>query len=194
MAKLYFRYGCMGSSKTANALMTRFNYLEMGYQVLLLKPAIDSRWTKDEVVSRIGLSARAILFSKEDSIKKIAEDFGKVDCIVMDECQFATSEQVDELREIVDDLDIPAFCYGLRTDFMTKMFPGSMRLFELSDSITEMKSICECGQKAIVNARFDGGKVVYEGEQVVLGGNDRYKAMCYKCWNEQRLNSRKNKE
>jgi len=186
MAKLYFRYGCMGSSKTANALMTRFNYIEMGYKVLLLKPAVDNRYVDNIIASRIGLSAEATVFSDKDSIKDIYIKEGKADCIVVDECQFATERQIEELREIVDEYNIPVFCYGLRTDFRTRLFPGSRRLFELADSISELKTICECGEKATVNARYDDNGIIYEGPQVFIGGNDKYKSMCYKCWKKGR--------
>lgn len=183
MAKLYFRYGTMGSSKSANALMTRFNYLERGYTVLLMKPAVDVREGTNVVRSRIGLEAPAQLFGPENTIR---EFFGgeKPQCIVVDEAQFATEAQIEELREIVDYEDIPVFCYGLRADFRTRLFPGSRRLFELADSVYELKSICDCGRKAIVNARYANGRVITRGAQVVIGGNEMYRGLCYRCWKE----------
>lgn len=186
MAKLYFRFGTMGSSKSANALMTRFNYIERGMRVLLMKPAIDIREGTDVVRSRIGLEAPALLFCEKDVITDFWKDSQAPQCIVVDEAQFATPKQIEEFREIVDYYNIPVFCYGLRTDFLTNMFPGSKRLFELADSITELKSVCDCGNKALVNARFINGEIVYEGEQIAIGGNDMYKGLCYKCWNEGR--------
>lgn len=183
MAKLYFKYGAMGSSKTANALITKFNYEERGMKVWLIKPSIDVRDGVGAVKSRIGLSAQADVIPPD---KDLYAEFGsRPDChvIIADECQFFTPEQIDQLRRIVDELDVPVLCYGLRTDFLTKLFPGSLRLFEVADSITEIKTICACGKKAIVNARIDGeGKIVTEGGQILIGGNDSYVAMCHSCW------------
>ena len=183
MAKLYFKYGAMGSSKTANALITKFNYEERGMKVWLIKPSIDVRDGVDVVKSRIGLSAKADIITPD---KNLYEEFKKhleCDVIIADECQFFTPQQIDDLRKIVDELDIPVLCYGLRTDFLTKLVPGSLRLFEVADSVTEIKTICGCGKKAIVNARIDGNeKVVTEGGQILIGGNDSYVAMCHSCW------------
>ena len=182
MAKLYFKYGAMGSSKTAQALITKFNYEERGMRVLLIKPATDTRDGADVIRSRIGLQAVCRVVAPEDKITELLCDEG-VDVIIADECQFFTPKQIDELRAIVDERGIPVLCFGLRTDFLTHMFPGSARLFEVADSIAEIKTICECGSKATVNARIDeNGRVITEGSQVVLGGNDCYVAMCHKCW------------
>lgn len=188
MAKLYFKYGAMGSSKTAQALITKFNYEERNMKVLLLKPSIDNRDGEFIVKSRVGLSARATIVSAEDNIYELFEkNKNNYDVIIIDECQFLTEKQVDELLDIVVYFDVPVLCFGLRTDFATHMFPGSKRLFELADSISEIKSICKCGSKATVNARMDeNGKIIYEGEQICLGGNDRYVAMCIKCWLKQK--------
>ena len=183
MAKLYFKYGAMGSSKTANALITKFNYEERGMKVWLIKPSIDVRDGADVVKSRIGLSSHAEIITPDKDL--FAEFYNHPDCnvIIADECQFFTPTQIDQLRSIVDKQNIPVLCYGLRTDFLTHLFPGSSRLFEVADSITEIKTICECGKKAIVNARIDGeGKVVTEGGQILIGGNDSYVAMCHTCW------------
>ena len=183
MAKLYFKYGAMGSSKSANALITKFNYEERGMRVWLIKPATDTRDGEGLIASRIGLSAKADIISHEESIIALLDKMSGIDVIITDECQFFTPEQIDELREIVNFRDIPVLCFGLRTDFMTHLFPGSRRLLEVADSITEIKTICECGSKAIVNARIDGeGRVLTEGEQVFLGGNDSYIAMCHACY------------
>ena len=183
MAKLYFKFGAMGSSKTANALMTKFNYEEKGKKVWLIKPALDDRDGQDILRSRIGLEAKAVVIQQNDDIlEKIPEE---VDVVICDECQFLTEYQVDQLRIVVSEKNIPVLCFGLRADFMTHLFPGSKRLFELADSITEIKSICKCGAKAIVNARFDAtGHVCTGGEQVVIGGNDVYEGMCYSCWHK----------
>lgn len=185
MAKLYFKYGAMGSSKTANALITKFNYEERGMKVWLIKPSIDVRDGVNAVKSRIGLSAKTDVVTPDKDL--YAEFKAHSDChvIIADECQFFTPKQIDELRRVVDELDVPVLCYGLRTDFLTKLFPGSSRLFEVADSITEIKTICACGKKAIVNARIDGeGKIVTEGGQILIGGNDSYVAMCHSCWKE----------
>ena len=188
MAKLYFKYGAMGSSKSAQALITKFNYEEQGMRCWLIKPSTDTRDGADIVASRIGLKAHAEVIRPGDSIGSKYQAAGWFDVIIADEAQFFTPAQIDELREIVDTTDIPVMCFGLRTDFRTLFFPGARRLMEVADSITEIKTICTCGRKAVVNARLDGeGNIVTEGEQVVLGGNDRYTAMCHKCWMERIL-------
>jgi len=193
MAKLYYKFGAMGSSKTANALMIKFNYEEKGAAVWLIKPETDTRddYTDEKgvlvsvVKSRVGLSSVADVVKQNDSIRDLLKTKGRIDAIICDECQFLTMSQVDELKYIAEYMDIPAMCFGLRSDFLTKLFPGSMRLFEIADSISEIKSVCTCGRKAIVNARFDScGKVVTEGEQVEIGGNEKYEGMCWKCWQE----------
>ena len=185
MAKLYFKYGAMGSSKSAQALITKFNYEELGMSVWLIKPSVDDRDGADIVRSRIGLQAVAQVITPEQSIKEAYQAAGKHDVIISDESQFFTENQIEELRDMVDDEDVPVLCFGLRTDFLTRFFPGSQRLMELADSITEIKTVCSCGKKATVNARIDGnGNIVTEGSQVFLGGNDSYVAMCHKCWKD----------
>lgn len=183
MAKLYFKYGAMGSSKTAQALITKFNYEERGMSVWLIKPATDDRDGAAVLRSRIGLEATAQVVGQEDDIRALFHALPRRDVIIADECQFLTPAQIQQLRAIVDEEGVPVLCFGLRTDFQTKLFPGSARLFELADSITEIKTICECGAKATVNARIGAdGRVVTQGEQVLLGGNDTYVAMCHACW------------
>ena len=184
MAKLYFKYGAMGSSKSAQALITKFNYEERGMKVWLIKPALDDRDGREIIKSRIGLSATSTAMEKSDSIvEKFLSEKIEADVIIADECQFFTESQVDEMRQIVDEYDIPVLCFGLRTDFLSHLFEGSRRLFELADSISEIKTICECGSKATVNARLDADmNVVTEGSQVMIGGNESYVAMCHKCW------------
>lgn len=186
MAKLYFKYGAMGSSKTAQALITKFNYEERGMRVWLIKPALDTRDGADTIRSRIGLAAQCLPVGKEvDLLALYKESYTDYDVIIADECQFFTTAQVDALRTIVNDYNIPVLCFGLRTDFLCHLFEGSRRLFEVADSIAEIKTICSCGSKATVNARLDGNmRVVTEGAQVMLGGNDCYIAMCHKCWME----------
>ena len=184
MAKLYFKYGAMGSSKTAQALITKYNYEENGLKVWLIKPSADVRDGANMLRSRIGLEARVqVIAPGQDVFRLFTDTRSDCDVIIVDECQFMEPAQIDQLRAIVDDYDIPVMCFGLRTDFLTKLFPGSMRLLEVADTIQEIKTICDCGNKATVNARIDSdGHIVTEGAQVQLGGNDSYIAMCHRCW------------
>ena len=185
MAKLYFKYGAMGSSKTAQALITKYNYEENDLRVWLIKPSADVRDGAQILRSRIGLEAEVDTVPPEQDIYQRfqAEQAGKCDVIIVDECQFLTQAQVDQLRSIVNDFGIPVMCVGLRTDFQTHLFPGSLRLMEIADTIQEIKTICDCGAKATVNARIDEtGHIITQGAQVVLGGNDSYIAMCHRCY------------
>ena len=185
MAKLYFKYGAMGSSKTAQALITKDNYEENDLNVWLIKPSADQRDGEGVLKSRIGLQAKVQMISPDMDVYDIftREKAESCDVIIVDECQFMTIPQIDQLRAIVDDYNIPVMCFGLRTDFQTKLFPGSLRLMEVADAILEIKTICDCGAKATVNARIDSqGHIVTEGAQVFLGGNDAYIAMCHKCY------------
>ena len=185
MAKLYFKYGAMGSSKTANALITKFNYEERGMRVWLIKPALDDRDGATKIRSRIGLEADAYQVFSDTDLYAAFEENHEYHAIIADECQFFTAQQIDQLRRIVDRFDVPVLCFGLRTDFLTHLFEGSRRLFEVADSITEIKTICSCGKKAIENARINkSGQVVTEGGQILLGGNDAYIAMCHSCWKD----------
>ena len=185
MAKLYFKYGAMGSSKSAQALITQFNYEELGMTVWLIKPSVDDRDGANIIRSRIGLQREAQVIHPDEDIIATFARAGHADVIIADEAQFFSPEQIDQLRRIVDEQNIPVLCFGLRTDFQTKLFPGSRRLFELADSITEIKTICDCGRKATTNARISpDGYVITEGDQVFLGGNDSYIAMCHKCYQD----------
>ena len=181
MAQLYFKYGAMGSSKTANALMTRFNYEERGQKTLLVKPRLDTRDGDHRVVSRIGLTYPCIYFDemRQLSVMELQQNA----CVIVDEAQFLTREEVMYLVSLVDDLGIPVICYGLRADFKGDLFPGSEALLVMADKIEEVKTVCWCGRKAAFNARVDrAGRVVKEGEQVLLGANDRYVALCRRHW------------
>ncbi len=184
MAKLYFKYGAMGSSKTAQALITKFNYEERGMKVWLIKPATDTRDGADVLSSRVGLSSQCDSLDKSVNIFELFESRRDgTNVIIADESQFFTEKQIDELRDIVNEYNVPVLCFGLRTDFLTRLFPGSKRLLEIADTLSEIKTMCECGAKATVSARIDSmGKIVTAGRQVVLGGNDRYIAMCHKCF------------
>ena len=186
MAKLYFRYGVMGSSKTANALMVRYNYEERGQEALLVKPELDQRDGAKFVASRMGLSHTCIYFSELQAMPE--EKVRGYACVIVDEAQFLTREEVMYLVGLVDDLGIPVICYGLRADFKGDLFPGSEALLVMADKIEEVKTICWCGKKALCNARFDeSGHVLKEGEQVVLGANDQYIGLCRKHWKEGNL-------
>ena len=184
MAKLYFKYGAMGSSKTAQALITKYNYEENDMKVWLIKPSADIRDGVDILRSRIGLQAQVQVIPPDADVYQVFTETrrGLCNVIIVDECQFMTPAQIDQLRAIVNDFNIPVLCFGLRTDFQTHLFPGSHRLMELADCIEEIKTMCDCGSKATVNARINNGYIVTEGAQVVLGGNDSYIAMCHKCY------------
>lgn len=196
MAKLYFKYGVMGSSKTAQALMCRFNYMEKGYEVLLLKSAIDTRDKENEnivVKSRIGLMAKCETVTCEDDLFEFVKsrDFLRSKCVVIvDEVQFLSSKQIEQLKEV--SVYVPVLCYGLLTNFKTQLFEGSKRLVEIADSLHELKSVCRCGKKANVNARFIDGKIVTDGDEILIGGNESYEALCYCCY--EKLKNEKNNQ
>ncbi len=196
MAKLYFRYGAMGSSKSANILMVRHNYEERGQYAVLLKPRTDSRDAQYEIKSRMGLSAPAgyvdefLADVKELWSRDSAEyiyNGRKVDAILVDEAQFVSPEEIDILSDIVDFYHIPVLCYGLRTDFQNKLFPGSHRLMEIADVIELVPTVCWCGKRAQCNTRYADGKIVKEGEQIFLGSNESYVALCRKHYKEGKL-------
>ena len=184
MAKLYFKYGAMGSSKTAQALITKYNYEENDMKVWLIKPSADTRDGAEKLRSRIGLEATVEVIAPAVDVYDRFRNSRKDTCnvIIVDECQFMTEAQIEQLRSIVNDFSVPVLCFGLRTDFQTRLFPGSRRLMELADCIEEIKTMCDCGAKATVNARINDGYIVTEGAQVVLGGNDSYIAMCHRCY------------
>lgn len=178
MAKLYYYYGAMNSSKTANALMTHFNYEEVGQKALLCKTETDSRDGVRKIRSRIGLEMECVLLHELQEMDE--EEIRSYDCIIVDEVQFATAEQIDFLSDIVDFMEVPVVCYGLRADFQNKLFPGSERLITIADCIQEIKTVCWCGRKATSNARYNEDGIIRDGEQVVLGANDQYVALCRK--------------
>ena len=186
MHKLYFKYGVMGSSKSAQALMTKFNYEQKGFRVLLLKPSIDNRDDNGSirvVSSRIGLKSECIVFNETMNLYDFyinENNKKKVDVIIIDEAQFCKEEQINQCQAIAD--HIPVLCYGLKTNFKGYLFEGSKRLLEIADSISEIKSICKCGSKAIMNAKIINGVVVTDGEEIDIGGDEKYEAMCYSCY------------
>ena len=185
MAKLFFRYGAMGSSKTANALMVEYNYRERGKKCILAKPMTDTRDGELVLKSRIGLESPCMLV--EDLVKMSEEDVKEYDCVIVDEAQFCTKEQIAYMVHLVDDLDIPVICYGLRADFRNELFEGSLWLLAWADKIEEIKTVCWCGKAARCNARFNDNGIIREGEQVCLGGNSSYIALCRKHWKEGNL-------
>lgn len=187
--KLYFYYGTMSSAKTLKLLTTAYNFEEKGIPFVVLKSAIDTRDDAGMVVSRVGLKRECVMVSKEDdiysAIDTYVKTYGELDWVLIDECQFLTEQQVNQLAHIVDNLEINVMCFGLRTDFQSKLFVGSKRLFELADTIEEVKSRCSCGRKTSINARFNEDKeIVLSGDQIMVGGNDIYKPLCRKCWSQ----------
>ena len=194
MPKLYFKYGTMGSSKTAQALMCKFNYEERGFKVLLMKNLVDKRDLQNGKVvvkSRIGLFAECKTFERDTNLFEIVkkEGFLKNKCVVIvDEAQFLTKKQVEELKEVSN--YVPVLCYGLLTNFKTELFEGSKRLVEIADSLHELKSVCKCGKKSNVNARLVNGKVVTDGSEILIGGNESYEAMCFDCFKKLQQNNK----
>lgn len=192
IGKLYFRYGTMGSAKTALLLTTAYNFEERGMAYLCFKPVTDTREARSVIRSRIGIERECKWIYHDtdlyELISRMHEEGGMPpEWMLVDEAQFLTKLQVDQLAKVVDDYGCNVMCFGLRTDFRTQLFEGSRRLFEIADSIEEVKSTCSCGRKTIVNARIDSrGRIVTEGEQVEIGGNDKYVSLCRKCWNDKR--------
>lgn len=192
IGKLYFRYGTMGSAKTALLLTTAYNFEERGMAYLCFKPVTDTREARNVIRSRIGIERECKWIYQDTDLYEVISRMHREggmppEWMLVDEAQFLTKLQVDQLAKIVDDYGCNVMCFGLRTDFRTQLFEGSRRLFEIADSIEEVKSTCSCGRKTIVNARIDSkGRVVTEGEQVEIGGNDKYVSLCRKCWNDRR--------
>ena len=189
--KLYFYYGTMASAKTLRLLTTAYNFEENHIRILVMKPSLDVRDGDGIIRSRVGLERPCMMADKEDDLFSIvkrrdeelrAED-SRLEWVLVDECQFLTEKQVEQLAKVVDKLDISVMCYGLRTDFQSRLFPGSRRLFELADDIEEIKSSCRCGRKTSINGRFDRyGHILVEGAQVMVGGDDLYRPLCRRCW------------
>jgi thymidine kinase len=194
MNKLFYFWGTMNSGKTHRLLSTAYNFEEKGIQIMVLKPALDTRDGEGIIRARAGIERKCIMIDNEINLYKAIKAYKNVldaqletlKWVIIDECQFLTEEQVDQLSDVVDFLGINVMCFGLRTDFQSKLFPGSKRLFELADDTEEIKSTCECGdRKTSINARFDeNGEIITEGSQVMIGGNDKYRAICRKCWKD----------
>ena len=194
MAKLIYYYGSMASSKTLRLLSTAYNFEEKGVQIMVLKPSLDTRDGDNIIRSRAGLERKCVMVDKGidlyNAVKTysnfLSTQFEQLKWVIIDECQFLTEKQVDELSDVVDNLGINVMCYGLRTDFRSKLFQGSKRLFEIADTIEEIKSTCECGnRKTSINARFgENGEIITDGNQVMIGGDETYTALCRKCWKD----------
>ena len=188
MAKLYFYYSSMNAGKSTLLLQSSYNYQEMGMKTMLFTAALDDRFGDPKIGSRIGLEADATLYDRDDDL--LAQVQGQhgveaISCVFVDEAQFLTTRQVDQLSDVADVLSIPVIAYGLRTDFQGQLFPGSQRLLAIADEIKEVKTICHCGRKATMVIRLDDtGQVIKDGEQVVIGGNDRYISVCRAHWKE----------
>ncbi|MBT4884985.1 MAG: thymidine kinase [Legionellales bacterium] len=187
MAKLYFYYSAMNAGKSTTLLQSAHNYQERGMDTLLYTPIIDDRYKTGVIKSRIGLEKSAIAFAANynfyTGIETSLQQNNNIKCVLIDEAQFLSKNQVIELGDIVDDFKIPVLTYGIRTDFQTNLFPGSMHLLALADELIEIKTICVCGKKAIANMRITAdGKPVSSGAQIEIGGNDKYVAMCRKCF------------
>lgn len=197
IGKLYFKYGTMGSAKTAMLLTTAYNFEERGMSYVCYKPIIDTRDKKNVIRSRIGIERECRWIYNDmnlyDDIAGMIAAGTLPEWVLVDEAQFLDPQQVDQLAAVVDDYGINVICYGLRTDFRTRLFEGSKRLFEIADTIDEIKSTCNCGRKTIVNARIDGrGEIITEGEVVEIGGNDRYMSTCRKCWRNKKIERSRN--
>lgn len=187
-SKLYYYYGTMGSAKTLRLLTMAYNFEENNIPFLVIKSKIDTRDGNNRIVSRVGLERECTMISEDENLYSLIENYNtskKLDWILVDECQFLTSEQVNQLANVVDKLDINIICFGLRTDFQSHLFEGSKRLFEIADTIEEIKSRCHCGRKTSINARFDeNNNLISRGSQIMIGGNESYKPLCRKCWFE----------
>lgn len=192
MSKLYYYYGSMASAKSLRLLSTAYNFEEKNVQIMVLKPSLDTRDGEGVIKSRAGLERKCIMVDHDVNLYKVVKTYKNVlasqletlKWVIIDECQFLTEAQIDQLSDVVDFLDVNVMCYGLRTDFKSRLFPSTKRLFELADDIEEIKSTCECGErKASINARFDNnGEIITEGDQIMVGGNETYRAICRKCW------------
>jgi len=187
MAKLYFRYSAMNAGKTTQLIQVKHNYEERGQNVLVLKPSIDQRSSVNTIKSRIGIECDCVLIKEDSDIIKLVIDYNKktpINCILVDEAQFLTRKQVMDLCYVIDEHNFPCIAYGLRSDFKGNLFPGSQALLAMADAIEELKTICWCGKKALMNTRLLNGKAIYEGEQVMIGGNESYISLCRKHWRD----------
>lgn len=195
MAKLYFYYSAMNAGKSTNLLQSDYNYNERGMETILFTPKLDNRFEEGKIHSRIGLHAKAIAFTANFNLLACVQEqritLKKLACVLIDEAQFLTKEQVGQLSDVVDTLKIPVLAYGLRTDFLGNLFPGSQHLLGWADEVSEIKTVCHCGKKAIMNVRVDeNGHAVTHGSQVLIGGNDTYLATCRKHFKQMQAESK----
>jgi len=195
MAKLYFKYGAMASGKSVDLLKTNFNYTEYGEKVICLTSAKDNRYGQGKIASRIGIQTQALSVYENMNVydliynfwKAAMDDGTKISCVLVDEAQFFTKSQIFQLSDIVDSLNIPVMCYGIRSDSNLELFEGSKQLLVLADTIEEIKTICaNCrSHKAIINARFNNNKIIESGPQIQIGGNETYRSLCRKCYKKE---------
>ena len=190
MAQLYYRYSTMNAGKSIELIKVAYNYEERGQRVMTLLPAIDDRYGVGVITSRIGIQREALLVKDDTNILELflaEKEKGEIDCVLIDECQFLRKHHVEELIEIVDTFNVPVMAYGLKNDFRNQLFEGSYYMLIYADKIEEIKTICWCGRKATMVARVVDGKIVKQGEQIVIGGNDMYVSLCRKHYNDGRL-------
>ena len=190
MAQLYYRYSTMNAGKSIELIKVAYNYEERGQRVMTLLPAIDDRYGEGVITSRIGIQREAMLVKDDTNILELflaEKEKGEIDCVLIDECQFLRKHHVEELIEIVDTFNVPVMAYGLKNDFRNQLFEGSYYMLIYADKIEEIKTICWCGRKATMVARVVDGKIVKQGEQIVIGGNDMYVSLCRKHYNDGRL-------
>ncbi len=190
MAQLYYRYSTMNAGKSIELIKVAYNYEERGQRVMTLLPAIDDRYGVGVITSRIGIQREAMLVKDDTNILELflaEKEKGNIDCVLIDECQFLRKHHVEELIEIVDTFNVPVMAYGLKNDFRNQLFEGSYYMLIYADKIEEIKTICWCGRKATMVARVVDGKIVKQGEQIVIGGNDMYVSLCRKHYNDGRL-------
>ena len=190
MAQLYYRYSTMNAGKSIELIKVAYNYEERGQRVMTLLPAIDDRYGVGVITSRIGIQREAMLVKDDTNILELflaEKEKGEIDCVLIDECQFLRKHHVEELIEIVDTFNVPVMAYGLKNDFRNQLFEGSYYMLIYADKIEEIKTICWCGRKATIVARVVDGKIVKQGEQIVIGGNDMYVSLCRKHYNDGRL-------
>lgn len=196
MAQLYYRYSTMNAGKSIELIKVAYNYEERGQRVMTLLPAIDDRYGVGVITSRIGIQREAMLVKDDTNILELflaEKEKGEIDCVLIDECQFLRKHHVEELIEIVDTFNVPVMAYGLKNDFRNQLFEGSYYMLIYADKIEEIKTICWCGRKATMVARVVDGKIVKQGEQIVIGGNDMYVSLCRKHYNDGRLGSDESK-
>jgi len=197
-AKLYFRYGSMGSGKSIELLRTNFNYKEKNQNTFLLTSILDDRYGIGKITTRIGLDSDAEIIDKNTNLFKLIKkkhfDEKYINCVLIDESQFLTKKHIWQLTDVVDNLGIPVICYGLKIDYRGELFEGSKYLLMLADAIDEIRTVCTCGKKATMIVRYLDNKPVFDGEQIIIGGNETYTSYCRKCWKKLKDETKKDLE